>query len=450
MPPDLGVQSLRPQQHFSFAAEVDSSRRINTGLALANHNGVPQTVIVNVIRSDGTLYETAKVDLLPWGHRSLYLTELFPGLDGFAGTIGVSAPQPVGALALRQDQDAMGAVMVLPEPTLGAFLLDKAPVEESEPNGTGDLAAQVQESTVITGEVSFPGDVDYVRFTGRQGDIITAVVDTDSLNSKLRSNLTLEGSDGSVIAENSRPTMDGSGASFLQLAIPDDGIYYLRVSDTRGEGGDQFTYRLHVTIPASRLPGITTVFPSNLALGSVYPLLVTINGSNLDGATSILTYPPGRILIKDLVATGSRIDAHVSLAANTPTGIYTLYVLTPFGLSNGVTLTLTNPGTRDFDGYWQGTTAEGFEVSLTVTNGGIERYSFSYSVPGCGGALSGIIIPPLAIRGNMFTLSSPYTPLSFTMTGAFSSNSASGTLSIPLSGRGSCTTDIVTTWTAHR
>ena len=100
--------------------------------------------------------------------------------------------------------------------------------------------------------------------------------------------------------------------------------------------GDGYTYRLHVNIPASNLPSISTLSPNNLALKSIYPALMTIQGANLGDATSVITYPPGRILVTDFQATAFRVDAHVVLAANTPTGIYSIFVATPFGISNGL------------------------------------------------------------------------------------------------------------------
>lgn len=257
----LGVAQQFALTTFSFPAEVDVARGINTGIAIANGTfdttaSTAQRCVVNLVKSDGTLQGTTTVSLGTGGHISAYLnaTSLFPGLDGFSGSVSVSAARPFGLVALRQDQAVFGTVSVDTGPILTPFLLTTTPVSEVEPNSTRTAAQTISGTTVVAGNISVNGDVDYFQFTGKSGDVVTVVVSTANLNSALDSLLFLLNPDGTVLAENDENGLFFQSDSFLQAALPADGTYYLAVTDYQSRGGFNGTYRMHVQLLTPTAP----------------------------------------------------------------------------------------------------------------------------------------------------------------------------------------------------
>jgi len=444
---ELGVQAQAAGQAFSFPAMVDSATKVNTGLAIANYNDEAQTAVVNLINSDGTLFGHWLVTLSAYGHCALYLDELVSGLEAFGGAVTVSAPEPVGVLALRQDQGLVSSIAVTSGPITGAFLLVTPPLlQESEPNNTIAQAQQIMSTTVISGTIDPAGDVDYYTFTGSKGDLVTALVDVTAASSSFVSALTLQTADGTILAA-STGTTDNCD-SFLQFILPADGAYYLSVTDSRGQGGDGYAYRLNLVLPASS-PTIAAIIPSALALRSVYPLTLTIQGSHLDGATGINILPAGTIIVSGLQSNPTQATAQVTLAPNPQLGIYGVWVVTKDGISNGLSLTLSDPDIFQFDGEWEGTTAEGEAVTISVTNGGIANISFAWTLGACTGGTGMTITPPSPILGNTFDISGGGTSDTigpFEFAGSFDGTTASGTLEE--TGYGDCAGHVLTTWSA--
>jgi hypothetical protein len=251
----LGVAQQFALTTFSFPAEIDVARGVNTGIAIANGTfsttaSTAQRCVVNLVKSDGTLQGTTTVSLEKDAHISAYLNaaSLFPGLDGFSGTVIVSAARPFGLVALRQDQSVFGTVAVDGGPLLTPFLLTTTPVAELEQNNSRATAQTIAGTTMITGTIAFNGDVDYFQLTGKLGDVVTVVVSTANLNSALDSLLFLLNSDGSVLAENDENGLFFQHDSFLQAALPADGTFYLAVTDYSSGGGFNGTYRMHVQL----------------------------------------------------------------------------------------------------------------------------------------------------------------------------------------------------------
>ena len=140
---ELGVPQLGRHYHFSFPVEVNTARGINTGVAFANPTfdsgaAAAQTLVVNLIGSDGVLQRTALVTLGIGAHMSKFLNEaaLFSGLDNFTGSVSVSGVKYYGVLALRPDKQAYGAVAVDYGPVLGPFVVSSPSLAEVEPNNS--------------------------------------------------------------------------------------------------------------------------------------------------------------------------------------------------------------------------------------------------------------------------------------------------------------------------
>ena len=447
---EMGVAQQYPFIHFSFPAEVDSARGINTGMAFANpsFDSPPtsgQKVVVNLVRNDGTIQDTRVVSLAAAGHLAQFLNEsqLFPGLDNFSGTVSVSASTRIGLVALRLDQGVYGTVSVDSGPVLAPFFLNQGPISESEPNDSTGLAYFLSGPNVIVGSIGAQGDVDYFKFTGRQGDIVTALLDTQTGSSILDSVLRLEKSDGTIVSENDQNGLMWQNDSFLQVVLPADGTYYLRVSDYWGDGGSTYTYRLHVRAPTSsppvNQPQITVIDPDNGARNSSINL--TVHGTNLSNTSAINFSPSSGISISNLQSTSTQVTALLTIASGATVGSRQVSVTTPAGTSNTLTFSVTDSGGTSKDGNWSGSTGQGKAITFTVSGNRITSLSFGGAVSsgGCSGDFTVTMSTmSVAISGNNFSVNSPSSApfaVSFSLNGTFSSNSdASGSVSFTLNG----------------
>jgi hypothetical protein len=254
----VGVPQQEQGDHFSFPAEVNSSQGIATAVAFINpaaFSSNPETLVVNLIASDGTIQATATVPMNSGQHLAGYLNQpwLFPGLDNFTGSISVSSPFGVGVLALRQDGQAFGGISTDGGPILGPFAWSGTPIPEVEPNDTAQDAQKISGSTIINGTIDPAGDIDAFQFTGKAGDIISVICEAEVIGSSLDSVLQIYDSTGTIIAENDQNGLAPEGYpendSFIQMVLPADGTYYIVVEDAFGNGGADYTYTLYVKLP---------------------------------------------------------------------------------------------------------------------------------------------------------------------------------------------------------
>ncbi len=255
---EVGVPQQELGDHYSFAFEIDQSQSINTPFAIVNTSAfavsgpMPQTVLVNLIRSDGSIYETAEVPLDPGQHVAGYAGGgwLFPNLDNFTGSISVSGPVGIGVLALRQDKRANGAIATDGGPILGPHVLDSVSVFESEPNDYIEDAMPISGSTLIEGSIEADDDYDYFVFSRMAGERVSIICETPDPNSYLDSVLAIYDSNLELIAYNDQnglaPGLYPEDDSFIQVVLPENGIYYIEVTDYYYMGHPDDTYRLHV------------------------------------------------------------------------------------------------------------------------------------------------------------------------------------------------------------
>lgn len=256
---EVGVAQQTADNNFSFPVEVNSSAGVVTAVAFANPTfdsatALPQTLILDLINTDGSILKTVKVPLAIGQHISAYLNEptLFPGLDNFTGSLSVSSPFGVGVLALRQNKQAFGGISTDTGPIMGPFAVTGPAVTEIEPNNNAAQAQLLSGTSLITGTIGSPSDVDWFKFTGRQGDIVTIICDTQGLNSYLDSVVLLFASDGTtVIATNDQNGLYYQNDSFIQTALPADGTYFIAVTDYYGNGSVNYPYRLHFRLSSS-------------------------------------------------------------------------------------------------------------------------------------------------------------------------------------------------------
>ena len=250
----LGVAQQFPGSSFSFAAQVDLQKGINTGLALANPILDPlsagaQDLVIQLLNPSGSLGSTAVLRLNPGAHTSLFLSDpkLFPGLDKFQGTVSVSAASQFSVIGLRLDRGVLAALEITPGVILAPFLLFSGAAAETEPNGSNAQAQNLTPPALVTGAFTPAGDVDLFRFTAKKGDIVTVVIESASRGSKATVVVTLEASNGSTLSQS---TTLGTGDPFVQAVLPADGTYFLRLREFSSLGGSEFTYRLHLNVKA--------------------------------------------------------------------------------------------------------------------------------------------------------------------------------------------------------
>jgi hypothetical protein len=129
-------------------------------------------------------------------------------------------------------------------------------VIEAEPNDTPKQAgAAAAWPVAFNGIVGKPGDADHFRFRARRGDVIDVSAWAYRIGSPLDPVVAVLDSAGALIASNDD---DETHDSRLEVTIPADGEYLVRVTDKRGQGGPAFIYRVELAAPK---PGLAVFLP---------------------------------------------------------------------------------------------------------------------------------------------------------------------------------------------
>ncbi|HSR53724.1 MAG TPA: hypothetical protein VLV83_23105 [Acidobacteriota bacterium] len=252
----LGVASLVPLNNFTFPVEVDSEANINTGLAIANGSfelisspfPTAQGFVLTLIDGQGQIAGQRVLQLDLDGHTSLFVNDdrLFPEIDDFRGVLSVSAGVDFGLTALRLEEGILSTIAISEGPVFSAFDItaELQASAEQEPNDQVADAALLQLPARIEGAVSPAQDTDLFRFEGQAGQVLTVYTVTERGVSRLDSFLSLETPGGDFLAFNDLNRLIRRLDSFLQVVLPEDGEYVLRVEDFALGGGPSFTYEL--------------------------------------------------------------------------------------------------------------------------------------------------------------------------------------------------------------
>lgn len=161
------------------------------------------------------------------------------------------------------------------------FAVDTLPERlEEEPNDQQAHAQQVTSPLIVNGRIGKPNDTDVFCFEGRAGDEIVAEVMARRLNSPLDSVLKLTDASGKQLAVNDDFEDKAAGLathhadSWLRIALPADGKYYLHLTDMQHQGGPEYAYRLRISPPRPDFQ--LRVVPSSVSAraGSTVPLTV--------------------------------------------------------------------------------------------------------------------------------------------------------------------------------
>jgi len=170
---------------------------------------------------------------------------------------------------------------------------DLPTVKEVEPNDSPSTAMAVPTPVVLDGHIQKPGDLDCFRFEATAGSEIVADITARRLQSPLDSVVVLTDSTGKTVAWNDdyeekegelRLTggiQTHAADSYLRTQLPFTGTYQIRVTDSQGQGGEAFAYRLRISPPR---PGFELrVSPSTLNLRTNQPVPVDVYALRQDG-----------------------------------------------------------------------------------------------------------------------------------------------------------------------
>ena len=184
-----------------------------------------------------------------------------------------------------------------------SFAVDSLPeVSAGGENHSGETAQAVTLPVIINGRISQPDEAEVFKFDGKASQQIVAEVFARRLDSPLDSFLRLTDSTGKQLAFNDDFEDKGTGLethhadSYLTATLPADGTYFIHLTDTQGQGGPEFAYRLRLGAPQPDFA--LRVVPSSLTLRAGMSAPVTVFALRRDGFTNAIDLklkdaPPG-------------------------------------------------------------------------------------------------------------------------------------------------------------
>jgi hypothetical protein len=125
-----------------------------------------------------------------------------------------------------------------------AFVVgDRDEMNEAEPNNTPELAKPIRINSVVNGELA-AADVDCFAVEGKKGQRLLVEVEAERVDSRLDATLRLLDASGRELAE----SRDAIGADpLVDVTLPSDGRYVVKLHDVIYRGSNDHTYRLTVT-----------------------------------------------------------------------------------------------------------------------------------------------------------------------------------------------------------
>ncbi|MGE3820492.1 MAG: PPC domain-containing protein, partial [Isosphaeraceae bacterium] len=179
---------------------------------------------------------------------------------------------------------------------------DRGESSEAEPNDKPALASPIAWNSVVNGEIG-PADLDHFVFEGKRGQRLRLDLEAERIDSRLDATLRVLDDQGREIAE----SRDALGADpSLDLTLPDDGRYVVKVHDVLYRGSNEYPYRLTLTDG----PWIEAAVPHVLKPGET--ATVTLYGQNLGGERVPEIAIDGRVLERKQVT----IQAPTTLEAD--------------------------------------------------------------------------------------------------------------------------------------
>ena len=171
-------------------------------------------------------------------------------------------------------------------------------LSETEPNNSFDKAMVVELNQTINGRINGATDIDWFKITGKANQRILADCVARRLDSKLDGNMELYDTNGRRlgVARNTLVSKD----AVLDVTLPADGDYFLKLHDFVFGGGEDYPYRLNLTtgpfidfvMPPAGVPGSSgqyTLYGRNLPGGQ--PANLSVRGRPLEKLTVTIPLP---------------------------------------------------------------------------------------------------------------------------------------------------------------
>lgn len=215
-----------------------------------------------------------------------------------------------------------------------------------------------------------------------------------------------------------------------------------------------------VTLTVTESPATIGVAPTSLAFtgsaGGANPASKTLDITNEESGDMAWTATDDASWLTLSAASGtapSTVTVSVNtagLAAGTHSATITIASEDASNSPRTVEVTLTLAA--DYSGTWTGTTSQDSTIALDIASNALEKIEFGFRIPTCGvsGRTTTTFNTPPNISSGSFSQSVGAPPLTYTVTGSFSSpNMVSGTLVLQWSNSG-CSATVNATWSAAR
>jgi Bacterial pre-peptidase C-terminal domain len=165
----------------------------------------------------------------------------------------------------------------------------KKELNETEPNNAREQAVAIDVNQTVNSRINGATDVDWYKFTGTAGQRILIDCVARRIDSKLDAALEIYNTAGKRL-DFARKNLVSQDA-LIDLTLPADGVYFVKVYDFTYAGGEDYPYRLTITtgpyidfvVPAAGEPGSNsqyTLFGRNLPGGQ--PAGIVSHGHQLE------------------------------------------------------------------------------------------------------------------------------------------------------------------------
>lgn len=193
----------------------------------------------------------------------------------FAATLAIAADAPLGRQSWRL-ATSQGVT------SAWGFIVGSLPeVVEHEVDGQAP-AVRVELPVTINGRIFPREDVDTWSFAAKAGQSVVCHVATSEFGSPLDARIEIRGPNGQVLAEQ---VPEGNQTPDLQLVMPADGEYQVRIHDIAFGGLQDHVYRLTVTAG----PVLRAAYPLGGQRGTQISL--ELQGANLPQPATTVTLP---------------------------------------------------------------------------------------------------------------------------------------------------------------
>ncbi len=175
--------------------------------------------------------------------------------------------------ATSDEIDLPGVLAELP-----VLVSDFVEILEKEPNDTVNAAQTVEMPVGITGRIQRESDEDRFTFTAVKGCAYEMKVTAARIGSPLDAWLKIENKDGKQLATN-----DDSGGSrdpALTWTAPADGAFTVAIGDVAHHGGEDFIYRLTITVAAPSVAATVVIHSLNVQPGKTADVKVSVKRTN--------------------------------------------------------------------------------------------------------------------------------------------------------------------------